>query len=82
MDTSKINYVLPEDILFIIWKTYYSEYVLPIIKNKKESQLYLYCLDKSISIIIYNFAMNPLSYQPSGSVNLSKITNIKYITNI
>jgi len=73
MDTSKINIVLPEDILSIIWKTYYSEYVLQTITKKPESQLYLYCLDEAR--IIYNFAMNPLSYQPSGSVNLSKISN-------
>jgi len=46
MDAGKINYVIPEDILYIIWKIYYSEYVLPIIKNKKESQLYLYDINQ------------------------------------
>lgn len=82
MDSNKINYVLPDDILDIIWKNYYSQYILPIISNRKESQLYLYFLDESP--IPYIFAMNPLSYQPSSSVNLSKILlyHTEYITNI
>jgi hypothetical protein len=39
MDSSKIS--LPYDILDIIWKNYYSQYILPIIQNKMESKLYL-----------------------------------------
>jgi hypothetical protein len=60
---------LPEDILEIIWKTYYSQYVLPIIYNRKESNLYLVP-------ITYHFNMHPLTYQPSGSANMSRISNI------
>ena len=39
MDSNKIS--LPDDILDIIWKTYYSRFILPIIQNKMESKLYL-----------------------------------------
>jgi hypothetical protein len=39
MDSTKI--LLPYDILDIIWKKYYSQYILPIIQNKKESKLYI-----------------------------------------
>ena len=59
MDSHTI--VLPNEILDIIWKTYYSQYVLPIIQNQMESQLYLDKLPTT-----YNFAMNPSSYQPYG----------------
>ena len=69
MDCNKIS--LPYDILDIIWKTYYSQYVLPIIYNQKESQLYLDKLP-----ITYHFNMHPLTYQPSGSANMSRISNI------
>ena len=77
MDSHTI--VLPNEILDIIWKTYYSQYVLPIIQNQMESQLYLDKLPTT-----YNFAMNPSSYQPDGSVNLSRILSYhtEYIPNI
>jgi len=69
---------LPEDILEIIWKTYYSHYILPIIKNRQESKLYL----EEPQNYTYNFALSPNSYNPSGSVNLSKTlilnTKIEY----
>ena len=51
MDSNKIS--LPDDILDIIWKTYYSRFILPIIQNQMESQLYL--RDNSFQVYAVNY---------------------------
>ena len=36
-----MNIILLDDISRIIWKSYFSNYVIPIISSRKESKLYL-----------------------------------------
>ena len=64
MDT-KITF--PEEIKILIYKSYYSNFVLPIINLRKESDLYL----KDEYIPQFQFALSPYSFEPSGIVNLS-----------
>ena len=39
MENMENKISLSEDILELIWKTYYSHYILPIIKNRQESEV-------------------------------------------
>ena len=63
-----MNIILLDDISRIIWKSYYSNYVIPIISFRKESTLYL----KDNTPIHANLSSSPLNIY-SRNYNILRI---------
>jgi hypothetical protein len=58
---------LPEEILHIIWRKVYSNYLVSnISRHAKE-------INRNLKQKYYTFALYPVNYKPSGTFNINRI---------